>query len=102
MAALRSSRRRRLPDSAFAYPSTRSYPIDTVKRARNALARAAQKGTKGSYAHVARAVRRRYGNKVATVGRKRGTVSGPGYRRKRKGGGKRGGRRGRNVSRRSR
>jgi hypothetical protein len=96
VAALRSGRRRRLPDSAFAYPSTRTYPIDTVKRARNALARAAQPGTKGTYAHVARAVRRRYGDKVASVGRKRGTVSAPGYRKRRR----RGGRRGRNVSRR--
>jgi hypothetical protein len=73
---------KRLPSSAFAYPKTREYPINTVKRARNALARAAQKGTSGSYAHVARRVRSRYGNKVATVGRKRGTVSSPGYRKR--------------------
>ena len=85
---MKAARRKRLPASAFAYPRTRSYPIDTVKRARNALARAAQSKTMGTYAHVARAVRRRYGNKVATVGRKKGTVSGPGYR-KGKGGGKR-------------
>jgi hypothetical protein len=71
-----------LPRSAFAYPSTRSYPIDTPKRARNALARAAQSHTKGSYQHVARAVRKRYGNKVATVGPARGTVTRPGYRKK--------------------
>jgi hypothetical protein len=89
--ALKAARRKRLPKSAFAYPSTRSYPIDTVKRARNALARAAQPQTKGSYAHVARAVRRKWGNRVATVGRKRGTVSGPGYRKggKRRSSGKR-------------
>jgi hypothetical protein len=78
---LRAARRRRLPDSAFAYPSVRKYPIDTLKRARNALSRSAQKRTYGSYSHVARAVRRRYGGKVATVGRKRGTVSAPGYRK---------------------
>lgn len=84
MARLKARRRRRLPRSAFAYPSRRAYPIDTQKRARNALARAAQTGTKGTYAHVARAVRRRYGNKVASVGKRRGTTSRPGYRRTRR------------------
>jgi hypothetical protein len=88
VAPLRASRRNKLPDSAFAYPRTRKYPIDTLRRARNALARAAQRGTSGSYSHVAKAVRRRYGNKVATVGRARGKVTGPGLR-KGKGGGKR-------------
>jgi Family of unknown function (DUF6582) len=82
--ALKAARRKKLPSSAFAYPKQRKYPIDTVKRARNALARAAQKNTSGSYSHVARAVRRRYGNTVASVGRKRGTTTRPGYRRKRK------------------
>jgi hypothetical protein len=78
---MKASRRKALPRSAFAYPKLRKYPIDTIKRARNALARAAQSHTSGSYAHVARAVRRRWGNKVASVGRARGTVSRPGYRR---------------------
>jgi hypothetical protein len=81
---VRAKRRSALPNGAFAYPRTRRYPIDTKARARNALARAAQKGTSGSYAHVARAVRRRYGNAVASVGRKRGTVTRPGYRRGRR------------------
>lgn len=76
----------RLPSSAFAYPSKRAYPINTRARARNALARAAQPGTSGSYSHVARAVRRKWGNSIASVGRKKGTVSRPGYR---KGGGRR-------------
>lgn len=75
---------KRLPKSAFAYPRTREYPINTLKRARAALSRAAQSGTSGSYQHVARAVRRKYGNKVATVGRRRGTVTGPGYKRRRR------------------
>ena len=75
---------KRLPRSAFAYPRTREYPINTPKRARAALAYAARKTTSGSYAHVARAVRRRYGNKIASVGKKRGTVSRPGYRRRRR------------------
>jgi len=77
---------KRLPSSAFAYPKTRQYPINTVKRAKNALARAAQPGTSGTYAHVARAVRKRYGNKIASVGKKRGTTTRAGYR---KGGGRR-------------
>lgn len=80
--ALSARRRRRLPPSAFAYPSRRAYPIDTKARARNALARAAQSGTSGSYRHVAQAVRKRYGNAVASVGRKRGTVARAGYRRR--------------------
>jgi hypothetical protein len=71
----------RLPASAFAYPSKRAYPINTIKRARAALSRAAQSGTSGSYSHVARAVRQRYGNRVASVGRARGTTTRAGYRR---------------------
>ena len=79
---IRAATRKKLPSSAFAYPKTRKYPINTVKRAKNALARAAQSGTSGSYSHVAKKVRARYGNRVASVGRKRGTVSGPGYRKR--------------------
>ncbi len=57
-----------LPASAFAYPKTRAYPINTKARARAALARAAQKGTKGSYATVAKAVKRKYGDAIKTKG----------------------------------
>lgn len=71
----------RLPKSAFAYPSKRAYPINTPARARSALARASSSRNSGTYAHVARAVRKRYGNRVASVGPARGTVSRPGYRR---------------------
>lgn len=73
----------RLPSSAFAYPSRRAYPINTPGRARSALARASSSGNAGTYRHVAEAVRRRYGNRVASVGRARGTVTRPGYRRRR-------------------
>jgi hypothetical protein len=83
--AMKTSQRKRLPRSAFAYPSRRAFPIDTPARARNALARAAQPNTRGQYAHVARAVRKKYGNKIATVGTARGTTSRPGYRRTRRG-----------------
>ena len=81
MAKLSAGRRRKLPASAFAYPRSRKYPIDTKARARSALARAASSQNAGSYAHVARAVRRRYGNAVASVGPRRGTVARPGYRK---------------------
>ena len=51
---------KKLKSSQFAYPKTRKYPINTKKRARNALARAAQKGTAGSYSHVAKKVKKKY------------------------------------------
>jgi len=79
--AISAAKRKSLPASSFAYPARRAFPIDTPSRARNALARAAQKGTKGSYQHVAKAVRRKYGNRIASVGRARGTTSRPGYRK---------------------
>jgi len=50
----------KLPRSAFAYPKTRQYPINTPRRARAALSRAAQPGTSGSYKVVAAKVRARY------------------------------------------
>lgn len=71
----------KLPKSAFAYPSKRKYPINTVKRAKNALARAKQSHTFGSYSHVAKKVKARYGKKVASVGGPKGKTSSPGYRK---------------------
>jgi hypothetical protein len=87
--AISASQRARLPRGAYVYgPSSpvggkgrKAYPIDTPARARNALARSRQKRTSGSYPKVARAVRAKWGNRIASVGRKRGTVSGPGYAR---------------------
>lgn len=79
--AISARKRRSLPRSAFAYPSTRSYPIDTKARARNALSRAAQSNTKGSYSHVARAVRRKWGNKITSVGTKKGVLHRAGTRK---------------------
>jgi hypothetical protein len=78
-----TAKRKSLKSSQFAYPKQRKYPIDTLARAKNALARAAQSKTSGTYSHVARKVRAKYGNRVASVGPKRGTTSRPGYRRKR-------------------
>jgi hypothetical protein len=78
---VKAAKRKALPKGAFAYPATRAYPIDTPKRARAALSLAGKSGTSGSYTHVAKAVRARYGDVVASVGRSRGTVSGAGYRK---------------------
>jgi hypothetical protein len=71
--ALTAKQRAKLPPSAFAYPKARKYPVPTKGQAkkagiserqrlglhRNALSRAAQSGTAGSYRHVARHVARR-------------------------------------------
>jgi len=78
---MKAAKRKKLKSKDFAYPSKRKYPIDTKARAKNALARAAQSGTSGSYEHVAKAVRARYGDSVASVGPTKGTVSAPGYRK---------------------
>lgn len=51
---------KRLKSSSFAYPSKRAYPINTKKRARAALSRAAQSKTSGTYAHVAKKVKAKY------------------------------------------
>jgi len=73
--ALSSKQRDALPDNAFAYPRKRKYPVPTKAQAkkagisekqrlaihRNALARAAQKGTSGTYSTVLKKVRKRSG-----------------------------------------
>ncbi len=82
MAKLSSRRRKKLPKSAFAYPSQRKYPIHDRSHARNALSRAAQKGTMGSYAHVAAAVRRRYPDMA--VGKKKRKTKASSKRRSRR------------------
>ena len=48
------------PKSSVGGKGRKSYPIDTKARARNALSRAAQSKTGGTYAKVERAVNRRY------------------------------------------
>lgn len=60
--ARRKSSRSALPKSAFAIPSKRLYPINTVKRARAALAYSARPSTRGSYSTVRRAIAKRYGS----------------------------------------
>ena len=59
-AALSTARRNALPDSDFALPDTREYPIDTVRRGRNALARVSQFGTEAEKSTVRAAVHSRY------------------------------------------
>lgn len=70
---LTAKQRNKLPDSAFAYPSKRKYPVPTKAQARkagipeaqrqrilrNALSRGAQKNTSGSYAGVKRKAAKR-------------------------------------------
>ena len=95
--ALTTRQRNALPNSAFALPSKRAYPVPTKAQARkagiseaqrlrlhrNALARSTNTRTAGSYPTIARKVKARAGAKVATVGGKRGTTTRPGYRRAR-------------------
>ena len=52
--------RKKLPDSAFALPKERKYPIENISHARNALARVAQNGTPEEIAKVKRAVHSKY------------------------------------------
>jgi hypothetical protein len=73
MAPLTSAQRNKLPPSAFAYPAQRKYPVPTKAQAkkagisesqrlaihRNALSRAAQRNTAGSYRYVASKVNAR-------------------------------------------
>jgi hypothetical protein len=52
--------RNALPTSDFALPKERKYPIDTVERARNALARVAANGTDAEKKAVKAAVHKKY------------------------------------------
>lgn len=79
--ALTSAQRARLPNSAFAYPAQRKYPVPTKAQARkagisekqrlathrNALSRAAQRNTSGSTRHVRSVVSRRHAGGVASL-----------------------------------
>lgn len=79
--ALTAKQRRKLPNSAFAYSKQRKYPTPSKAQARragiserqrvnlhrNALARAAQKGTSGTVKHVKSQVAKRHAGKVKSV-----------------------------------
>lgn len=65
-----AARRRRMAASQFALPGRR-YPIDSLKRARNALARVAQHGSPAEKQRVRRAVARKWPSIEVTGIRKR-------------------------------
>jgi hypothetical protein len=53
-------KRQKMKDSDFALEDERKYPIDTKARARNALARVSQHGTRAEIKEVRREVHQRY------------------------------------------
>jgi len=57
---LTAEERRRLPLSDFAIPERRAYPIDTPKRARNALSRGSQFATPSERMRICEAVEHKY------------------------------------------
>jgi hypothetical protein len=60
MAKLTSASRNALPDSAFAIPEERKYPIPDRSHAGNALSRVSANGDQEEKAQVRAAVRRRF------------------------------------------
>jgi hypothetical protein len=52
--------RKRLPKKSFVFPGKRSYPINDVSHARNALARVAQNGSPAEMAKVRAAVHKKF------------------------------------------
>lgn len=53
-------KRSAMPASSFAIPSRKAYPINTISRARNAVARVNQNGSSAEKRQVYSAVRQRY------------------------------------------
>ena len=73
MAASGKGRYPGLKASSFGLPGKRKYPINTVKRGRNALARVAQHGTPAEKAQVRRRVASKYPSiKVSGAAGRRG------------------------------
>lgn len=62
MAKLSSKERKHLPDSEFAEPGPRKYPIPDASHARNALSRVAANGSPAEKAKVRHAVHSKYPN----------------------------------------
>ncbi len=60
MAKLTSAERNALPDSEFAEPKERKYPVNNPSHARNALARVSQHGSPDLKAKVRAKVHRKY------------------------------------------
>ncbi len=67
MAVLTAKKRKGLPDSDFAIPERREYPIQDEDHARNALVRVAQYGTPEDKRRVRAAVKARYPDIQVTV-----------------------------------
>jgi hypothetical protein len=67
MGRLSYRRRQQLPASVFAIPERRAYPLDTLRRARNALARVARFGSQREQQRVRAAVRRMWPSVHVTV-----------------------------------
>ena len=67
LSKLSAESRKSLPDSAFAIPESRSYPIHDLAHARNALSRVAQYGTPEERRKVRAAVARKYGKQIASL-----------------------------------
>lgn len=96
--AITSKQRKKLPSSAFALPGQRKYPMPTksqakkagiseaqrVRLGKNALARSTNKRTAGSYPKIAKVARSRFGEKIASTSKSRGTTNKPGTRKKRR------------------
>lgn len=57
---LTTKARSKLPDSAFVFPETQSYPIHDKSHAQNALARVSQHGTPDEKKKVRDAVKEKY------------------------------------------
>jgi hypothetical protein len=70
MAKLTTDERKKLPDSTFALPAERAYPIPDQSHAQNALSRVSQNGTDAQKAQVRAAVRNKF--KSMAVKRKGG------------------------------
>ena len=64
--------RKRLPGKSFVFPGKRSYPINDLAHARNALARVAQHGSPSEQARVRAAVHKKF----PKVGHNRSVVKG--------------------------
>lgn len=60
MAKLTYKKRKELPKDEFVFPAKKAYPIDTINRARNALARVSQFGTEAEKKKVRAAVHKKY------------------------------------------
>jgi hypothetical protein len=60
MARLTSKERNSLPDTSFAEPEKRKYPIENAVHAKNALSRVAQSGTPSEKKKVKKAVSKKF------------------------------------------